>query len=66
MLGDLSHMRAVKSEAHQRFAEENVLHSFMMPAKSGDQVIDSTSHIVEPKFEMVGPLLFFARGRIVE
>ncbi|EGB10892.1 hypothetical protein AURANDRAFT_21828 [Aureococcus anophagefferens] len=35
---DLSHMRAVKSEVHNRFADENVLYSFMMSAKSGDQV----------------------------
>ncbi|KAH8045156.1 GTPase [Aureococcus anophagefferens] len=34
---DLSHMRAVKSEVHNRFADENVLYSFMMSAKSGDQ-----------------------------
>ncbi|KAH8043468.1 GTPase [Aureococcus anophagefferens] len=36
---DLSHMRAVKSEVHNRFADENVLYSFMMSAKSGDQVV---------------------------
>jgi len=47
MLGDLSHMRAVKSEAHQRFAEENVLHSFMMSAKSGDQVHSCFLHVAE-------------------
>ncbi|KAH8047560.1 GTPase [Aureococcus anophagefferens] len=35
---DLSHMRAVKSEVHNRFADENMLYSFMMSAKSGDQV----------------------------
>ncbi|KAH8054033.1 GTPase [Aureococcus anophagefferens] len=29
---------AVKSEVHNRFADENVLYSFMMSAKSGDQV----------------------------
>ena len=39
-IGDLSHMRAVKSEVHNRFADENVLYSFMMSAKSGDQVWD--------------------------
>mmetsp|Transcript_21431 Transcript_21431/g.64155 ORF Transcript_21431/g.64155 Transcript_21431/m.64155 type:complete len:210 (+) Transcript_21431:198-827(+) len=44
---DLSHMRAVKSEAHQRFAEENVLHSFMMSAKSGDQVHSCFLHVAE-------------------
>ena len=36
--GDLSHLRAVKSDVHNRFADENVLYSFMMSAKSGDQV----------------------------
>ncbi|KAH8043812.1 GTPase [Aureococcus anophagefferens] len=36
---DLSHMRAVKSEVHNRFADENALYSFMMSAKSGDQVV---------------------------
>lgn len=36
--GDLSHLRAVKSDLHNRFADENVLYSFMMSAKSGDQV----------------------------
>lgn len=35
---DLSHLRAVKSDLHNRFADENVLYSFMMSAKSGDQV----------------------------
>lgn len=37
-VGDLSHLRTVKSEIHNRFAAENALHSFMMSAKSGDQV----------------------------
>ncbi|KAJ8611940.1 hypothetical protein CTAYLR_004371 [Chrysophaeum taylorii] len=35
---DLSHLRAVKSEVHKRFADENASWSFTMSAKSGDQV----------------------------
>ena len=47
--GDLSHMRAVKSEVHNRFADENVLYSFMMSAKSGDQVGALPSVPVPPR-----------------
>lgn len=35
---DLSHMRAVSAQAHNRFADENTFYSFIMSAKSGDQV----------------------------
>ncbi|KAJ1445142.1 P-loop containing nucleoside triphosphate hydrolase protein [Pelagophyceae sp. CCMP2097] len=35
---DMSHLRAVKSDVHNRFADENSCFSFMMSAKSGDQV----------------------------
>lgn len=35
---DLSHMRVVKSQIHNRFADENGFHAFTMSAKSGDQV----------------------------
>lgn len=35
---DLSHLRAVKSDVHNRFADENSCFSFLMSAKSGDQV----------------------------
>lgn len=35
---DLSHMRAVKIEKHNQFAEENDLYSYFVSAKTGDQV----------------------------
>ena len=35
---DLQHMRAVKPEKHNQFAEENDMYSFTMSAKSGDSV----------------------------
>jgi hypothetical protein len=35
---DLRHMTAVRSDLHNKFAEENEMASFLMSAKSGDQV----------------------------
>ena len=35
---DLSHMRAVRHDHHNRFADENRMHSYMLSAKNGDQV----------------------------
>ena len=35
---DLNHMQAVKSEQHERFAEDNNLYSFYVSAKTGDQI----------------------------
>ena len=35
---DLRHLTAVKTEQHNAFAEENKMYSFIMSAKSGDQV----------------------------
>ena len=35
---DLRHMTAVRQELHNKFAEENEMASFLMSAKSGDQV----------------------------
>ena len=35
---DLRHLTAVRSEQHVRFAQENEMASFLMSAKSGDQV----------------------------
>ena len=35
---DLSHMRVVRTELANRFADENGMFSFIMSAKSGDQV----------------------------
>jgi Ras-related protein Rab-28 len=35
---DLRHLTAVRVEQHNRFAQENEMASFMMSAKSGDQV----------------------------
>lgn len=35
---DLRHMMAVRMDSHLRFAEENEMASFLMSAKSGDQV----------------------------
>lgn len=35
---DLRHLTAVKTEQHNAFAEENKMSSFIMSAKSGDQV----------------------------
>lgn len=37
-LDDLRHMTAVRSDLHNKFAEENEMASFLMSAKSGDQV----------------------------
>jgi len=35
---DLAHIRAVKAEKHNQFAEENDLYSYFVSARSGDQV----------------------------
>jgi len=35
---DLSHMRAVKVDKHNQFADENTLYSYFVSAKTGDQV----------------------------
>ena len=35
---DLSHLRVVKAQSHNRFADENGFFAFTMSAKSGDQV----------------------------
>mmetsp|Transcript_166674 Transcript_166674/g.535181 ORF Transcript_166674/g.535181 Transcript_166674/m.535181 type:complete len:234 (-) Transcript_166674:81-782(-) len=35
---DLSHIRAVKSEKHDKFAEENDLYSYYVSARTGDNV----------------------------
>ena len=35
---DLRHLTAVKTDQHNAFAEENKMNSFIMSAKSGDQV----------------------------
>mmetsp|Transcript_8170 Transcript_8170/g.17839 ORF Transcript_8170/g.17839 Transcript_8170/m.17839 type:complete len:233 (-) Transcript_8170:86-784(-) len=35
---DLSHIRAVKTEKHSQFADENDLYSYHVSARSGDQV----------------------------
>jgi Ras-related protein Rab-28 len=33
---DLNHMQAVKSQQHEKFAEDNNLYSFYVSAKTGD------------------------------
>ncbi len=35
---DLNHLRAVKPEKHNQFADENDMYSYTMSAKTGDQV----------------------------
>ncbi|CAK9035942.1 unnamed protein product [Durusdinium trenchii] len=35
---DLSHIRAVKTEKHSQFADENDLYSYFVSARTGDQV----------------------------
>merc|ERR1719245_2416870 len=35
---DLSHIRAVKVEKHNQFADENDLYSYFVSARTGDQV----------------------------
>ena len=35
---DLAHIRAVKSDAHNKFADENCMYSYFVSAKSGDNV----------------------------
>lgn len=42
---DLSHIRAVRNDAHNRFADENELFGYMMSAKSGDQVASAFRRI---------------------
>jgi Ras-related protein Rab-28 len=37
-LDDLRHLMAVKLELHTKFAEENEMSSFLLSAKSGDQI----------------------------
>jgi Ras-related protein Rab-28 len=36
---DLSHMRVVKAEKHNQFADENDMYSYLVSAKTGDQVL---------------------------
>jgi Ras-related protein Rab-28 len=38
---DLFHMQAVKSEVHNRFADQHSLYSYLVSAKTGDQVYNS-------------------------
>jgi predicted AlkP superfamily phosphohydrolase/phosphomutase len=38
LIDDLRHLTAVRKELHNKFAEENEMSSFLMSAKSGDQV----------------------------
>ena len=38
---DLSHMRAVKLDKHNQFADENDMYSYFVSAKNGDQVSSS-------------------------
>lgn len=38
VLDDLRHLMAVRLELHNKFAEENEMASFLLSAKSGDQV----------------------------
>ena len=35
---DLAHIRAIKSDAHNKFADENCMYSYFVSAKSGDNV----------------------------
>lgn len=37
-VGDLSHLRAVRTTSAHQFADENDIYAFFMSAKSGDQV----------------------------
>lgn len=37
-VGDLSHLRAVRTTSAHQFADENDMYAFFMSAKSGDQV----------------------------
>ncbi|KAI9145400.1 P-loop containing nucleoside triphosphate hydrolase protein [Paraphysoderma sedebokerense] len=43
---DLSHLRAVKMDAHSNFLAENGLHGFMVSAKTGNSVITAVSGMV--------------------
>ena len=38
VLDDLRHLMAVKLDLHTKFAEENEMSSFLLSAKSGDQI----------------------------
>lgn len=37
-IDDLRHLMAVRLDMHNKFAEENEMSSFLLSAKSGDQV----------------------------
>ena len=56
LLGDLEHLRAVKSDKHQRFAKDHDTLSYFVSAKTGEsvenlfrQVTAHLMHIVLPK-----------------
>lgn len=38
LLDDLKHLSAIRADSHAKFATENEMASFLMSAKSGDQV----------------------------
>lgn len=42
---DLRHLTAVKSDQHKAFADENKMSSFIMSAKSGDQVTSAFTRL---------------------
>ena len=67
ILGDLEHLRAVKSEKHQRFAKERDMLSYFVSAKTGEsvenlfrQVTAHLMHIVLPKNDNDATLIITA------
>lgn len=46
LIDDLKHLTAVRFVQHSKFAEENAMASFLMSAKSGDQVRQAFLKIV--------------------
>ena len=60
---DLTHIRAVKPEMHNEFADENELYSYFVSAKTGDNVMSTFYRIAadlagvvlsKPEFDSVG------------
>jgi len=68
---DLSHLRTVKLDRHNKFATDNGMHPFFMSAKTGDNVAATMHRITaalagvtlsKPEIEMAGVcLLSFSR-----
>ena len=63
---DLTHLRAVKPERHNEFADANEMYSYFMSAKTGDNVISTFYRIAadlagvvlkKPDVEVIGKVV---------